>query len=671
MLVAESVMQKEEAKLEIQKLSEEIKKHDDLYYNKSAPIISDHEYDLLRKRLRFLEETFPELDAVDSPSHNVGPAKLASFLKVSHKTPMLSLDNAFNKNDMLSFVDKVSKFLGTSTTDIAFCAEQKIDGLSASIIYKNGRLNVAATRGNGYVGEDITSNIVTIKNIPSEITTKKEIVEIRGEVYMPISSFESLNKARNNDGKSEFATARNAASGSLRQLDPSVTASRNLSFFAYYIDDDSYIYQTDILESLRSMGFSVADFETCSNINEIMVSYEKMKQARSSLDYEIDGAVFKVNDLRYQKRLGYSGRSPRHSIAFKFPDEEFRTLVLDIEFSVGRTGVITPVAILEPVNISGVIVLRSSLHNFDEIKRLDIRVGDTVLLKRSGDVIPKIVAVVKEKTAKRAAPLELPRVCPSCGSPLHKNRCINRSSCRDQIVQYMIYFVSRPCFNIEGLGKQQVKDLYKAGILNNPIDIFNLKDFPIHSVKGFGVLSARKLLDSIEKSKRLPLSKFITSLGIEQIGEISASVLAMRFGDVENLMKASIEELQEIDGIGTTIASEVYNFFRNASNTEFVKRLLTYVTIEQENNVGQSAEVQPGKFSGKTIVFTGKLNKITRKEAKQQAVNLGARVSSSISENTDYLVVGEKPGSKLSKAEQVDGITIITEDEWLEEMAKI
>lgn len=383
------------------------------------------------------------------------------------------------------------------------------------------------------------------------------------------------------------------------------------------------------------------------------------------MDYEVDGVVLKVNDLQYQRRLGYSGRAPRHSIAFKFPAEEVKTKVTGIEFSVGRTGTVTPVAILEPVNISGVTVIRSTLHNFNEIERLDIRIGDTVLLKRSGDVIPKIISVVMDEDSakRREPPLELPIVCPSCGTPLRSDRCINHNGCSAQIVQYMIYFVSKQCFNIEGLGKQQIKDFHAMGLLNDPTDIFNLHKHQIHSMKGFGVLSARKLFASIEKSREITLSRFITSLGIEQVGEIYSEVLAMRFRSIENLMQASVEELQEIDGIGPTVALDIHNFFQSDHNIEFVERLLTYVTIEQEKEPTTTL----GKFSGKTVVFTGKLSRITRNEAKQRAISLGARVSSSISAKTDYLIVGENPGSKLNEAKKIGNIRIMTEDEWIAE----
>ncbi|MDR1488257.1 MAG: NAD-dependent DNA ligase LigA [Holosporales bacterium] len=664
------MQKKDNIKKKIEWLSSEIKRHDNLYYNKSAPLIGDFEYDELRKKLLELETAYPEFDFITSPSHNVGPQKLLEpFSKVNHFPPMLSLDNAFNRTDMEDFIERTTKFLNIESSAIDFCAEQKIDGLSVSIIYKKGHIYEASTRGNGNIGENITNNVLTIKDIPHVINSDN--IEVRGEIYMPISSFINLNKERMQSETNIFSNTRNAASGSLRQLDPSITASRNLKFFAYSIisNENKYKYQTDILKKLSNLGFSVAEYEICENIAEIISYYEKMSKKRTELNYDIDGTVFKVNNLEFQKRLGFVGRSPRHSVAFKFKDEEFKTTLFDIELSVGRSGVITPVAILKPVNIGGVIISRSTLHNFEEIKRLDLRIGDTLFIKRSGEVIPKITRIdTTERSHNSNIPeYASPTVCPSCGTAVivlkHGScMCPNKYGCKSQIVQYIAYFVSKHCFNIDGFGKQQISIFYNAGILKNPIDIFELHNYPIHQMPGYGKLSANKLFKNIEKSRNIEFYRFITSLGINQIGEISARALAGKFKNVDELINCSIDDLTEIDGIGELMAVDIYNYFRDEINIGFVKNLLNYVVIISP----QDTIKVYNKLSDKIIVFSGKFTNISREEIKQQAINVGARVNSSVSKNTDYLVIGENPGSKLKQALGL-GIKIMSEEEWIED----
>lgn len=654
---------------EIQRLSDEIRKHDELYYNKSQPIISDHEYDLLRQKLLILEKTYPEFDKPNSPSHTVGPTKLAPFAKIEHKTPMLSLENAFNQQEMEDFIQKIQKYLNMPFAELTFCGEQKIDGLSASIIYKKGKLQIASTRGNGYIGENITENIKTIGNIPHTIKTDfdNDELEVRGEVYMPLSSFQDLNKQRKNDNEPLFSNPRNAASGSLRQLEASITASRNLKFFAYYMNPNNCRSQTDILATLKNLGFAVAKFTICKNLHQITQFYRDMINDRKNIDYEIDGAVFKINSLEYQARLGFVGRTPRHSIAFKFPEDEATTDIIDIEVNVGRSGTITPVAILKPINLGGAIISRATLHNFDEIQRLDLAIGDTVVLKRSGEVIPKITRVL---TKNSKTSYEQPRTCPSCETKLCKEAgmvalyCPNHYTCPAQAVNYLAYFVSKNCFNIDGLGKKQIQKLYKDGVLKSPIDIFELYKYPLHMKSGFGSISARKLLDNIDNSKKISFDKLITSLAIPNIGEITAKLLADKFEQLDHLLSCSVEELLEIEGIGNTMALDICSFFKNSINLDFIKQLMTYIQVFHIKKKLKDVQTN-NKFYGKTVMFTGKLISISRNEAKQQVLKYGAKIVSTISKNVDYLIVGEKPGSKLKTAKEL-GIEIITEKEWIE-----
>lgn len=649
---------------EIKELSDEIRRHDELYYNKSQPVISDHEYDKLRQRLLALEKANPEFDTSDSPSHTVGPVKLSSFKKVEHKRPMLSLENAFNRQEIDDFIKRILKYLNMdSETSLSFCGEQKIDGLSASIVYKNGKLYMASTRGNGYIGEDITENIKAIKNIPHTISVGLNEVEIRGEVYMPRSSFIALNNQRILENEQPFANPRNAASGSLRQLDSSITASRNLRFFAYWLEPHKCKYQSEILTQLKMLGFDVAVFEICKNMEQIMKFYHRMIDDRKNLDYEIDGAVFKVNSLELQTRLGFVGRNPRHSIAFKFPEEEVATEVVDIEINIGRSGTITPVAVLTPVAIGGAMISHATLHNFAEIKRLNIAVGDMVILKRSGEVIPKIIGLARKNSSKTYI---VPKLCPSCQTELCREPemtrlyCPNHYSCPVQIINYLIYFASKQCFNIDGLGKKQIQKLHEDGLLKSPIDIFELYKHPLHMKEGFGEVSIRKLLGNIEKSKYIVFDKLITSLAIPNVGEISSRLLAEKFETLENLKRCTLEELLEIDGIGRLMALNICSFFQNQVNINFIEELTKYIHIIYPQPQIVSDD---NKFYGKTVVFTGKLASISREEAKQLAVRYGAKVASTISKNTDYLIIGENPGSKLKTAKSLN-IQVITEDEW-------
>lgn len=663
----------EEAQKELEFLKRELKRHDNLYYNESNPEISDAEYDELRNRLNEIENAFPNLKSPDSPSQKVGAVVGSLFQKIKHKIPMLSLDNAFSKEDMMDFIERIRKFLKLPANHtFEFCAEQKIDGLSASILYRNGKLIYGSTRGDGYIGEDITKNIKTIENIPHQIDYSGEI-EIRGEVYMPVDSFKKLNELRELNAEQTFANPRNAAAGSLRQLNPKITKERNLKFFAYYINspDSSLLFhnQTEVMQFLQKLGFSVAEYTICHDIKGIMEYYNKIYEKRESLNYDIDGTVFKINLLDLQERLGFIGRAPRHSIAFKFPPEIAETKIDDIIITVGRTGKITPIAILKPVNLMGAMISKATLHNFEEIERKSISIGDTVKILRSGDVIPKIIAVTQKSSNQI---FQSPAVCPSCGTNLIKYPqlvdlyCPNHYSCPEQAINYISYFVSKNCFDIMGFGQKQIIEFFKEGRINSAIDIFKLEDYdkvsPLSKKTGWGEVSSSKLYQAINNKRNISLSRFITSLGIPGVGEIIAGILAGEFKNINNLIKAEKEDLLQIEGLGDLLAEEIYSFFRNNINTNFINELINYITIlpyETLNNFDEN-----NRFYKKTLIFTGTLMQMSRDEAKKLAISKGALIASSVSKNVDFVIVGEKAGSKLKKAHDLN-IPILSEEEFL------
>ena len=660
----------EDAKLELKALKRELKRHDDLYYNKAEPEISDWEYDQLRLRLNAIETQFPELKDENSPSQKIGSPVSSTFAKITHKKPMLSLENAFSTEDLESFIERIQSFLNTSE-NLEFCAEHKIDGLSASIFYNNGYIAYAATRGDGYIGEDVTENIKTILDIPEHIDFSGEL-EIRGEVYMPIKSFLDLNKHREEAGEKLFANPRNAAAGSLRQLDAEVTKSRNLGFFAYYIDGANLniVTQIEVMGFLKQLGFLTSDYRLCNSLKDLERYCQDTLQKRPDLPYEIDGAVFKLNSLALQERLGFVGRNPRHSIAYKFPAEEAETQIIDISIGVGRTGKITPVAILEPINLNGAMVSRATLHNFNEIERKQIAIGDTIKILRSGDVIPKIIAVTKKSGN---ATFAVPKTCPSCGAELIQYPglvdlyCPNHYGCPEQAVRYISYFVSKSCLDIPGLGEKQVEEFFEEGRIQTALDIFKLReneiDTPLAEQPGWGKVSVQKLYDAIEMRRNISLERFIVSLGIPGVGEVIAQILADRFKNIENLQKAEKEDLVELDGLGDLMAEEIYEFFRNEVNIRFIEGFRNLVTISYQKRSIDSNSA----FYGKTIVFTGTLSKLSRNEAKQVAISKGANVASAISAKTDIVVVGENPGSKLKKATEL-GVQIMTEEEFIRDI---
>lgn len=662
-------------------LAEKRKRHEELskllsqysrqYYIFDDPSVTDAEYDALYKELVSIEEEYPELATRSSPSQKVGAKVSKDFKKVVHEQKMLSLENAFNEEDIQNFIDRVKKLTGK--TQIEFMLEPKLDGLSASITYRDGVLVQASTRGDGSIGEDVTENIKTLNNVPKKIDLPGE-VEVRGEVVMLKKDFEQLNEQRQLDGEKLFSNPRNAAAGSLRQLDSKITAQRKLTFFAYSLigNDLNLSSQQQILETLRRCGFTVSDkIKLCRNQDEAYKFYQNMEQQRADLDYDIDGVVYKTNDLYLQKEMGNATKYPRHSIAYKFPAQKAQTTILDIIVQVGRTGNITPVAELAPVNVGGVMVSRATLHNKNEIEKKDIRVGDRVIVQRAGDVIPQILYPIIEQRPKDSKPFEFPTKCPCCGSQLVQEerevaiKCENLD-CSAQLVERLIHFVSRQAFNIEGLGEQNIKFLFGKGIVKSAVDIFYLKEknqnYHLENEEGWGKQSVENLFKSIETAKNIGLEKFINSLGIPQIGRAASILVARFYKTFENFLNAieqdMVSELITVNGIGDSMIQDLKNFFKISNNLEIMKKLSMVVNIQD------AQESTASEFSGKSVVFTGTLRTLGRDEAKEIVEKLGGKASSSVSSKTYLVVAGENAGSKLEKAHNL-GVKIITEQEFL------
>ncbi len=678
----------EEAKVKHEELAKAISIHDKKYYQQDNPEVSDAEYDALRRELEILESKFPKLVTKNSPTQNVGAKPAKGFNKIKHSVPMLSLGNVFSEEELDEFLKRVRKFLGLGEDDIVeIAAEPKIDGLSCSIRYEKGILVYAATRGDGYEGEDITQNVKTIKDVPHEITGDvPDVLEVRGEVYMRRDDFIALNKSQEAEDKQPFANPRNAAAGSLRQLDASITAKRPLYFFGYALGDVSETFastQWGVREKLKEWGFSEADpAALCQNAQEIMRYYNSINEARPNLNYEIDGVVYKVNDLDFQKRLGFVSRAPRWATAHKFPAEQAVTIINDIDIQVGRTGVLTPVARLEPITVGGVVVSNATLHNQDEIERKDVRIGDHVTIQRAGDVIPQVVNVLIEKRKNDSRAYAFPNKCPVCNSQAIREegevawRCTGGLICNAQAVERLKHFVSRLAFDIDGLGAKIIQQFWEEGLIKTPVDIFTLKErdkktlTPIRAREGWGELSAKNLFESIEKSRKIDFNRFIYALGIRQIGEATAKRLASSYGDLKNLtiameaaqdkLGAAYQDLINIDDIGPSTADDLIGFFAEPHNQDILNKLDDILDIqpyELPQNTGS-------KVAGKIVVFTGTLTKITRAEAKAQAESLGAKVSGSVSKKTDYVIAGEDAGSKLKKAKEL-GVVVLSEDEWI------
>ncbi|MBY4587977.1 NAD-dependent DNA ligase LigA [Rhizobium redzepovicii] len=700
----------EEAAAELERLAKEIAHHDALYHGRDRPEISDADYDALKRRNDALEVRFPELIREDSPSRRVGAAPSVTFSPVVHARPMLSLDNTFSQEDVQDFVASVYRFLGRlPDQSIAFTAEPKIDGLSMSIRYENGRLVTAATRGDGTTGENVTANIRTIAEIPNELPKGvPAVVEIRGEVYMAKSDFLALNRQMEAEGKQTYVNPRNTAAGSLRQLDAKVTASRKLKFFAYAWGEISEMpadTQFGMVQTFKDWGFPVNPLmKRLNSVADILAHYDEIGLERPDLDYDIDGVVYKVDSLELQARLGFRSRSPRWATAHKFPAEQAFTEVEKIEIQVGRTGALTPVARLKPITVGGVVVTNATLHNEDYIKGIgnsgerirpedhDIREGDTVIVQRAGDVIPQILDVVMEKRLADARSYEFPKTCPVCGSHAVREvnektgkmdsvrRCTGGFICRAQATEHLKHFVSRNAFDIEGLGSKQIDFFFEHEDASLQIrtapEIFTLEKrqqqslTKLENIDGFGKVSVGKLYTAINERRSIALHRFIYALGIRHVGETTAKLLARSYGTYEAFATAMKEaaplsgdawnDLNAIEGIGEVVARAMVEFYKEPRNVEVITRLLEEVTPQQaEQPVTTGSPV-----AGKTVVFTGSLEKFTRDEAKARAESLGAKVAGSVSKKTDIVVAGPGAGSKLDKAREL-GVQTMDEDEWL------
>ncbi len=680
------------ARVEHAKLGEEIAAHDARYYQDDAPTISDADYDALRRRYEVLEAEFPELKSAASLTQKVGAAPVEKFGKIKHAVPMLSLGNVFSDQDVEDFVGRIRRFLGLAAdANVALTAEPKIDGLSCSIRYENGVLVHAATRGDGFEGEDVTANVRTIAGIPQHLAgNNPAICEIRGEIYMGHADFTDLNARQATTGGKTFANPRNAAAGSLRQLDPAITAARPLRFFAYAWGQMSAMpanTQSGMVNWMRNAGFQTNPLmqrcETTAQMLEIFVSIEMQ---RATLGYDIDGVVYKVDDLALQERLGFVSRAPRWATAHKFAAQRAATLLNDIEIQVGRTGVLTPVAKLAPVTVGGVVVSNATLHNEDEIARKDIRIGDTVIIQRAGDVIPQIVAVVAEKRPAEAKPFVFPRICPACGSAAVREadekgnadvavRCTGGLICPAQAVERLKHFASRNALDIEGLGDKQIELFYQKGLIKTAADIFTLAARDAESLtkiknfEGYGELSVKNLFAAIEARRTIPFNRFLFALGIRHIGETNAKRLARAYPDFNALRSAALAgfaansegraELVAIEGIGPIVAEALVDFFHEPHNEAVLDALLPQLTLTP-----MEAPTLTSAVSGKTVVFTGALERMSRDEAKAMAERLGAKVSGSVSKKTDLVVAGPGAGSKLTQAQAL-GIEVISEEDWL------
>jgi DNA ligase (NAD+) len=669
----------EEKKLRHAQLTELLNAYSQQYYGEDESSISDAKYDELYRELLHLEEEYPEF-ILFSPSQQVGAKVSQKFKKITHAVQMLSLDNAYGEEDIAAFLERVRKL--SPSHELELMLEPKFDGLSASLSYKNGVLVTAATRGDGFVGEDVTANIMTMDCIPKTIRSLScpAHMEVRGEVMMLKSDFFALNATREKNGEKLFTNPRNAASGSLRQLDSQITKSRNLTFFAYgIISNEIHLsYQKEVLDVLRSFGFCVSDkICICSTQQEALAFYKKMEEQRAELPYDIDGIVYKVNDLNLQKKLGASAKFPRHSIAYKFQAQQAQTTVLNIIAQVGRTGNITPVAELKPVTVGGVVISRATLHNKDEVEKLDIRIGDRVMIQRAGDVIPKILYPLLAERPLDAMPFVFPTQCPCCGSTLVREeaevaiKCINMN-CSAQLVEKLVHFVSKLAFNIEGLGEQNIRFFFESGIIKTPTDIFELESsndqLQLQKNDGWGRQSVENLFNSINNARTIPLDRFIYALGIPQVGRSISKLVANFFtsyGNFANHIKnRHLDALLLVPGIGNSIVDDIKNFFDNRQNMEIMEKLAGDEFSTGLVSVLDMAGAQSDLLANKTIVFTGTFETISREEAKELAEKHGARAASSVSAKTSMVVAGENAGQKLQQAQKF-GITVISEDDFL------
>jgi DNA ligase (NAD+) len=650
--VSAAVNNIEEAQARVLELRALIDRANQQYYALDHPEITDAEYDALFRELVELEGQYPELVTPDSPTQRVGGPPADAFAKVTHRTPMLSLGNAFDRDEVREFDKRLRRTLGN--VKLEYITELKIDGLAMSMLYENGRYTTGATRGDGYAGEDVTPNVKTIPTVPLSVTIPPEFprtFEVRGEVFMPKRSFQRLNSELAAEGKPLFANPRNAAAGAVRQLDPRITARRRLDTFVYALDPaGGASRQAQILVRLAEMGFHVNENRRVHNDIDAVVGFlDEWQEKRHGLDYEIDGIVIKVNDLGQQAELGFVSRSPRWALAFKFPPEQAETLVEEIKVYVGRTGAITPVAWLAPVQIGGVTVSRATLHNEDEVARKDVRPADHVIIQRAGDVIPEVVRVLKDRRPASSRPWHMPKKCPECGTDLLREpgeaatRCIN-PLCPAQVLEHLRHFVG--ALDIEGFGYATLQQLIDKQLVKDPSDIYHLSKMQLLSLEGFADKSAQNLLDRIEASKRTTLMRFVVALGINHVGWTMAVTLGEHFGSIDRLQQASVEELRSIGGVGPTVADAVHEYVQRPESRRLIQRLL------QAGIEIKTPERREGPLSGKTLVLTGSMSAMTRGQAEERIKALGGTVGSAVTKKTDYLVVGSDPGSKLEKAQR-------------------
>lgn len=662
---------------QIDTLRQDLRRYEYEYHVLDNPTIPDAEYDRLFHQLKALEAAHPELITADSPTQRVGAKPLSGFVQIRHEIPMLSLDNAFSDEEFYAFVKRIEDRLIRLPEPLTFCCEPKLDGLAVSILYVNGILTQAATRGDGTTGEDITANIRTIRNIPLQLLMDNPParLEVRGEVFMPHAGFERLNQQALEKGEKTFANPRNAAAGSLRQLDPKITSKRPLVLNAYGIGIAEGVdlpnTHYDRLQWLKSIGIPVnPEIRLCNGTDEVLDFYRDIQNKRSSLGYDIDGTVLKINDIALQEKLGFISKAPRWAIAYKFPAQEELTRLNDVEFQVGRTGAITPVAKLEPVFVAGVTVSNATLHNGDEIERLDIAIGDTVVIRRAGDVIPQIIGVLHDRRPADARPIVFPETCPVCDSAIVRiegeavARCTGGLFCAAQRKEALKHFVSRKAMDIDGVGGKLIEQLVDRELVHTPADLFKLDLTTLTRLERMGAKSAENALASLEKAKNTTLARFIFALGIREVGEATALNLANHFKTLEALQNADLEALQQVPDVGEVVANRILAFWHEPHNVAVVNDLIAqgvhWETVETK-------EVTENRFKGKTVVLTGTLTQMGRNEAKALLQDMGAKVSGSVSAKTDFVIAGDAAGSKLTKAQEL-GVTILTEEEFLAEI---